>query len=152
MRLYLVEKGKPFKGSIVSAMTDGKTVDYSGHLYRGQKENLTLAEYEDETGKEYEVLTDLQADKLFEEFEFGLITAPEVITEEAWDDALEVLPPCRWHSHRGVNMFHISERLTGDLVAWYGEAWGVWLTFTDSACATSDHLANKFATAILGRN
>jgi hypothetical protein len=39
-------------------------------------------------------------------------------TERFWD-ALEVLPPCKWGHVEHFEVFHVSERITGNLVDWY---------------------------------
>jgi hypothetical protein len=41
------------------------------------------------------------------------------ITEEDWHDALEVLPPEKWETVRGVNIFRMSEYLAGNITAHY---------------------------------
>lgn len=43
---------------------------------------------------------------------------PVEITEERYMDFLECLPPCKWTRHRGAEVFHISERLDGNIVQW----------------------------------
>lgn len=47
------------------------------------------------------------------------ITAPQEITEEAYNDLLDCLPPCKWsRGATGGSAFHISERITYDIVTW----------------------------------
>jgi hypothetical protein len=41
------------------------------------------------------------------------------ITEEEWRDALEVLPPEKWRTVAGVEIFRMSEYLTGNITAHY---------------------------------
>ena len=41
------------------------------------------------------------------------------VTEERFTDALNVLPPVGWTTHRGVESFRISERLWGNLTDIY---------------------------------
>ena len=43
----------------------------------------------------------------------------EQITEEQWDDALNVLPPMNWRTVDGVNFFQCSERMTSNITATY---------------------------------
>lgn len=40
-------------------------------------------------------------------------------TEFYWWDRLEILPPCRHHNVAGFEVFHISERITANIVSWY---------------------------------
>jgi hypothetical protein len=45
------------------------------------------------------------------------IKGPVEITRERWWEMLECLPPCRWIRRAGVELFFVSERLSGDIVA-----------------------------------
>jgi hypothetical protein len=46
--------------------------------------------------------------------------APQEITAERFTDMLNVLPPCRWHGvGELVESFHVSERLSGNVVSWF---------------------------------
>lgn len=50
---------------------------------------------------------------------YGFAPAKE-ITEERYQDMLEVLPPCKWTSPaRGCSVFHVSERLSKNIVSWF---------------------------------
>lgn len=55
------------------------------------------------------------------------------ITAKGFDDALNVLPPCRWNRGDHTEWFHVSERLTGDLVNWYVRVGDQYHTFVDDA-------------------
>lgn len=46
------------------------------------------------------------------------ITAPKEISEDDYTYLLEVLPPCRWSNRGGASVFHISDRITYDIVTW----------------------------------
>jgi hypothetical protein len=46
------------------------------------------------------------------------ITAPVEISQEDWYYLLEVLPPCKWGRSASAEAFHISERITYDIVTW----------------------------------
>jgi hypothetical protein len=107
----------------------------------------SLESYAAEHGGEYRILDEGELDSLIDAAESALITDATSETESAWWEALECLPPCRWHHHAGVELFHISERLTGDLVAWHAKLDGAFYVFTDEARATSEHLAAKVAAA-----
>ena len=39
------------------------------------------------------------------------------ITADEWQDALEVLPPEKWQTVAGVEIFRMMERLTGNITA-----------------------------------
>lgn len=47
------------------------------------------------------------------------ITTPKEISESEYTDLLECLPPCKWGSSAfGGSAFHVSERITHDIVTW----------------------------------
>lgn len=46
------------------------------------------------------------------------ITEPKEIDEESFHYLLEVLPPCKWSRSADAEAFHISERITYDIVTW----------------------------------
>jgi hypothetical protein len=75
----------------------------------------------------------------------SLVTEPRAISEERFRDMLEVLPPCKWRTVAGVNMFHVSERLTGDLVSWFARVDGEHYEFNDYASTDMFELASKVA-------
>jgi hypothetical protein len=67
---------------------------------------------------------DLQ--RITDDQHYALVTAFEDtckvatrVTLERWDDLLGVLPPAKWGHFGGAELFHVIERLRGDLVAWY---------------------------------
>ena len=132
---YLLYPDRPFTGSVVSILNNDGIVGYS----RG----MTLEEYEASTGIKYRVVDDDELDKINDEYEESLITAAVVVSEEKFEYALNVLPPERWHTHLGVNLFHVCEPLTGNLVEWYARIHGRHYLFIDRALASSDHLVNK---------
>lgn len=63
-------------------------------------------------------------------------TNPEEITEERYWDMLEVLPPCRFKNGR----FHVSERITGNLVSWFFKKNGKHFSFTHFDDLTEEKL------------
>ena len=136
---YLVPYGTPFRGSVRSVLQDDGTVAYSGGMTSGR---MTLAEYEALYGK-MNVLTEAQLDDLMTIYTESLITEPTEETAEAWDYALGVLPPAKWGTVGGVEMFHISERVYGDIVAWHCRAGGRFWTFNDIASRDRDQIAAK---------
>lgn len=111
MLQYLVLKDRPFQGAVQSVIMENGVVAYTG----GQ----TLAEYIAERGDIFRVVSEVELFDLVQAYEAGLVTEPKEITLERWSDALECLPPCRWHTVEGVQLFHMSERITGGLVDWF---------------------------------
>lgn len=79
----------------------------------------------------------------------SLVTLPQhgQCSEEHFVDMLECLPPCRWRKYGAVEAFHVSERLTGNLVQWCArveDSNGVrCYSFTDFADIAADTLTEK---------
>jgi hypothetical protein len=67
------------------------------------------------------------------------------ITEEEWGDALEVLPPEKWETVRGVNIFRMCEYLTGNITAHYAKLRGKFFTRNCSTRETYEELAEQVA-------
>jgi hypothetical protein len=67
------------------------------------------------------------------------------ITEEDWYDALEVLPPEKWETVRGVNIFRMSEYLAGNITAHYAKLRGKYFTRNCSTSETYQELAEQVA-------
>jgi hypothetical protein len=67
------------------------------------------------------------------------------ITEEEWDDALEVLPPEKWETVRGVNIFRMCEYLTGDITAHFASLRGKFFARNCSTSETYEELAEQVA-------
>lgn len=57
------------------------------------------------------------------------------ITEESWWEALEVLPPEKWQTVRGVEIFRMCEYLSGNITAHYAKLHG---KFFARNCSTSE--------------
>lgn len=105
---YLVST-KNFRGSCYSNLIDGVS-PYSGRT-RAEIE----AQYPDE--KFIEVDWD-GFEKMLKDYEKNLITGWTEITEERYWEMLEILPPMNWRNlTAGINIFCISEALTGSLHA-----------------------------------
>lgn len=134
---YLLRTDEPFRGHVQSVLKPDGTVAYT--------DGLTVEQYQAARGFPVRVIEDEELDALIEAHTASLITEPREITEEEWHDALNVLPPCRWRTVSGVELFHISERLTADLVAWYARIGDRFVTFTDRAGANMQTLAEKAA-------
>lgn len=76
-------------------------------------------ESEDQIRMRYQNLERMSVDELVEEQEGRLRTAPELITEEDWTNALEVLPPCNWVQVGNVESFAFAERYSGRITTLY---------------------------------
>jgi len=133
--LFLVEKNVPFNGSIQASISNGLTVDYTN--------GLTLEEYCEKKGKEYEAISWDGLKNRMDAFHESLVTEPEEISEDEYIEMLDVLPPCRYHMRNGITFFHMSERISGALVTWCCEAKGYYFSFVDFDYVTNDYLLNK---------
>lgn len=91
----------------------------------------------------FEVVSEEELNKRLDDYEKSLITDPLEITRERYWEMLEVLPPCKWRKRGCWEMFHISERLTGNLVSWFATDGDKYYEFTDQDCASDLHLIKK---------
>lgn len=113
-RLYIIDPTN-FKGSVVNTMSapPGATpthVDYMG-------KPTTFEEYKKEKGNENLIaLTweDFERD-YYKPYLDGLQKPFKEITEENWNEMLEVLPPQRWTKIDGGSFFFIEEATTANL-------------------------------------
>lgn len=108
---FVLRTDKPFRGNAQSVLTDDGLVAWSG--------GLTPAEYERERGYKIRIVDEDEMAELIRVYVDGQVTPWTPETHEAWDYALEVLPPSRYGTRHGVLLFHICERITHDLVAWH---------------------------------
>src|SRR3990167_5639371 len=122
---YILRADEPFRGHCQSVLLKNGTVAYS--------DGLTLEQYEAERGFPVRLIDDAELDELTKRYTESLITAPAVITEARFHEMLNVLPPSRWHNCGGFEVFHVCERLTHDLVAWFAHRNGQYWEFTDRA-------------------
>jgi len=131
---YLIDDSKPFRG-FAKMVFRCESVDAARGL---------AAEYE--AANPEKSLRLVYEDKFFTlvgQFEESLITAPLPITEAEYTEALEVLPPCRWHNVAGFSVFHSLERLTGKLVNWYATSSGKYWVWIDYDNTPDEDLATK---------
>jgi hypothetical protein len=70
-------------------------------------------------------------------------TLPTPITEDRFVYMLDILPPCRWMRGDHVEWFHISERLSGNLVEWFVRVGDAHYSFVDEATLTSQQVRAK---------
>jgi hypothetical protein len=67
------------------------------------------------------------------------------ITEQAWWDALEVLPPEKWQTVRGVEIFRMCEYLSGNITAHYAKLLGKFFARNCSTSEKYEDLAEQIA-------
>lgn len=132
---WLIHADQPFNGHAQSFLLPDGTIAYT--------DGLTPEAYAQERGFPVKIITDAELDDMIEDHEASLITEPKEESKEDWWYALEVLPPCRWHHVAGVELFHISERLTGNLVSWHAQYRDKFYSFTDQASRDMGELAQK---------
>lgn len=124
MTRYIVRTDRPFSGSIESSTyinQDGaELVSFSGYLYNAGGPDLTIDDYMLKRNfSGVSVISGPELTKMIAEYEGSIIGKLKPIDLERWEYALECLPPCKWHSIAGGEIFHVSERITGDIVNWY---------------------------------
>lgn len=130
-RFIIVKDKEKFKGY---AQTSTYTT-YDGVERVAYNNNMTLEEYLKD--KEWlEVVTSAEMDRRLNEYHSGMITKPKEVTKAHYWDMLECLPPCRFDG----NVFHVSERLTGNLVNWYFKKGKKHYGFVDNADITDERL------------
>jgi hypothetical protein len=67
------------------------------------------------------------------------------ITEKEWFENLEVLPPEKWETVRGVNIFRMCEYLTGNITAHFANLHGKFFSRNCSTRETYEELAEQVA-------
>lgn len=80
-------------------------------------------------------------------FDAYVQSPPVLETEAEFWEALECMPPSRWHHCNGVELFHICEHLTDNLVNWHAQYKGLYFQFNDAADANSTALAGRVRVA-----
>ena len=71
-------------------------------------------------------------------------TAPHVIDRDRFYYMLEVLPPCRWNRGAFIEFFHVSERLTENLVSWFARVDGRYYEMWDDAALPTLKVRDMF--------
>jgi len=134
----IIDTSQPFRG-VSSILLPDDTVAYT--------DGLTLDEYREQNKDErLEVITWEEFDKLNDQHLESLKTKPQKIDEKCFDEFLSMLPPCRWHNCGGYEVFHMSERLTGNIVTWFAHKDNDYWTF-DEADNISDEKLVKILNA-----
>lgn len=137
--LWVVRTDQPFTGNAESVLLPNGTVAYSG--------GLTPDQYARERGIALKIVDDAEFFQMIAQFEDGLVEDPTEETSDDFDYALGVLPPRRWKTLRGVELFHVSEAVRGDLVHWHARVEGRFFTFVDRMNAAFDTLVEKVIAA-----
>lgn len=65
--------------------------------------------------------------------EGAFVSPPEIITEDQYDHALEVLPPENWHDIDCGEYFQMMEYVTGNITNYYVSHNGRFFSFADEA-------------------
>jgi hypothetical protein len=71
------------------------------------------------------------------------ITNPVEVSRERFMEMLEVLPPCRWTTFSGVEMFHISKLHTANVVSWFAQYQSTFFEFMDTDNKTGFEISEK---------
>ena len=115
-----------------SVYSDEKGIErcaYSGSL-NGLPIDMTVDEYL--TNNENKNLScvpfELALEQIRQEKEKAYIKQWIEISEEQYDEMLNVLPPEKWQTVDGVNFFRISEHLTSNITAHYAQILGHYFT------------------------
>ena len=140
---WIIANG-PYKGTTQSMLLADGTVAYStgGSGAHGRE---TWVEYDARTEGKFRCVTDAELDDLEAEYNAAFCKdSLRSITHEEWDDALNCLPPVRWHTHKGVNMFAISERTRGSITGWFAKIGDEYRVMQADIYASSDDLVAAF--------
>jgi hypothetical protein len=89
-------------------------------VFRTQCQGLTLDEYNEKNGHGFIACTLDDACEEITAIDNSRYLKPFVeITEEIYDEMLECLPPQKWQTVDGVNIFRMMEYLTGNITGHY---------------------------------
>ena len=131
-RLYsFVEEGKE-KNKLEKAKKDHQK-DLEKYLVNKKYDKKYWSErYDEEKNRQYQVVTWEKFEELQREYYLNK-TLIEV-TEEEWDEQLNVLPPYKWGTVNGVNEFMMSEFTTGSYTTQYAKYQGKFYCKTVDSC------------------
>lgn len=135
MTKWLIRDDQPFAGNAQSLVKPDGTVAYT--------DGLTVDQYQQERGFSVRLIDDDEFDALLKTYHDGMVTAPAPITEQRYWDMLGCLPPSRWHTVAGFEVFHVCEGITADLVSWFAKRGQDYFEFVDHAGITDDELTAK---------
>ncbi len=116
---------------------------YSGYGNGGK--DMTLAEYmKRESSSEFRIVSPEELDKMIEAVNEKRKEEIKEIDESDFWWLLECLPPCRHQTFCNVEMFHMSERISHDLVHWVGKIGERYFKLVDSDKADLLSIAKRF--------
>lgn len=130
---YLIKTTRPYRGHTESiiytdaegvervAYTGNPQVTSAGRVLQERTPDMELVDYMTERGT-FKRITGEELDALQAAHIASLITAPEPMSEDRYNELLECLPPCRWHKAGKWSVFHVSERLQGNIVQWCAQS------------------------------
>ena len=104
----------------------------------------TIQDYNEKMNKCAILATWAELSEIHNTWKETLKEPAELITKERFWEMLEVLPPCKWHNIGGVEVFHISERLTDNLVSWFAHSGDKYAEATDQDCLNDEELRALF--------
>lgn len=125
---YLVSL--PFDGSCIARMT---IATHKNNLFSDCTMHSLSEMVKNGNFTDFCVIDDDQFDELISARHETIKTGATVITAQRYNDMLDVLPPCRWHCVGGWSVFHVSERLSGNIVSWYAQKNDCYFTFDQDA-------------------
>ena len=136
------------RSNIVSACCaeDGEVLKspYGGELFEELVSELN-AKREDGT-PEYQIMKLDDAMPLIEAAQKAEYCGDwQEISEDEWYENLEVLPPEKWETVRGVNIFRMCEYLTGNITAHFAKLHGKFFTRNCSTRETYEEMAEQVA-------
>lgn len=141
-RLFMIRE--PFDGYIMCTVEPEYMQMLEKAYNKGEMDNLSptyaAIHYHPDTTR---FVDESRLEKLMTSFESSLVTQPELVTRERYWEMLEVLPPCRWTNYHGVEFFHVSEHLRGDLVSWFAQRGDKYYEFTDYSKKPLSELFDK---------
>lgn len=133
----------PFEGSVLTALVrDSDGTEFV--CYSDKSLSDYLAANQDVGAR---LVTDDELDALRSEHLESLVTKPKSVEEERFYWLLEVLPPQRWGTRSGVEMFHMSERLDGNIVTWACKYRDCYFEFADRDNLPAVEIASKVEAA-----
>jgi hypothetical protein len=94
------------------------------------------------------LVSDEEFTKMLAEYNQSLISEPKEITRERYWEMLEILPPCKWTKGLAWESFHISERLTNNLVSWFVNDGDKYYEFVDEATLSTTDIGKKMRTMV----
>lgn len=113
-RFFILRKDEQFNGSCVNCVlnVNGRAVI--------PYQQLSFRDYMTAHADVIELVSNAKFDQMLTAYYESRRTAPREIAPEDYEWLLECLPPCKWNRGAHFSSFHMSERITGNLVTWCG--------------------------------